>query len=365
MSGETNGSVPPPPQSLVGRLIGKQGRYVSYLKQNSGAKIYISTLPYTQEFQICHIEGESGATGATAPPQDLTCGRQPHLWCRCRYAGAGGQSPVLDREQVQGPGPDQPVCPAPPAAHAPLATHDVLGKTGGFGWVGRWRAEPLTCPPSPQLLLPSGVTVEVIVVNIVSAGHVFVQQHTHPTYHALRSLDQQMFLCYSQPSTPPLPSPAESRLRPSPSNAPPPLPDPCFCCGVRAVGVICAAPAGEGAWWRAQVITFYKDANEVEIRYVDYGGYDRVKMDSLRQIRWVCPSSPRPRPAPPPVTGPELLFVSRRSDFVTLPFQGAEVLLDNVAPLPGEDRFSAEATAALEEVTRGVALLAQVKPPPH
>ncbi|XP_042371423.1 A-kinase anchor protein 1, mitochondrial-like [Plectropomus leopardus] len=47
------------PKHLVGRLIGKQGRYVSFLKQNSGAKIYISTLPYTQEFQICHIEGES------------------------------------------------------------------------------------------------------------------------------------------------------------------------------------------------------------------------------------------------------------------------------------------------------------------
>lgn len=46
-------------------------------------------------------------------------------------------------------------------------------------------------------------------VNIVSAGHVFVQQHTHPTYHALRSLDQQMFLCYSQPGTPALPSPPE------------------------------------------------------------------------------------------------------------------------------------------------------------
>lgn len=54
------------------------------------------------------------------------------------------------------------------------------------------------------------------------------------------------------------------------------------------VGVICAAPAVEGAWWRAQVITFYKDSDEVEIRYVDYGGYDRVKIDSLRQIRWVA-----------------------------------------------------------------------------
>lgn len=34
-----------------------------------------------------------------------------------------------------------------------------------------------------------------------------------------------------------------------------------------------------------------------------------------------------------PVKVCSLLF--SRSDFVTLPFQGAEVLLDNIAPLPG------------------------------
>ncbi|KAI1893406.1 hypothetical protein AGOR_G00123400 [Albula goreensis] len=245
------------PKHLVGRLIGKQGRYVSFLKQSSGAKIYISTLPYTQEFQICHIEG-------TQQQVDKA------------LALIGKKFKDLDLTNLY----------APP----PL---------------------PLTLPSLPMtswLLLPNGVTVEVIVVNIVSAGHMFVQQHTHPTYHALRSLDQQMFLCYSQPGTPALPTPAE-------------------------VGVICAAPAVEGAWWRAQVISFFKDSNEVEIRYVDYGGYDRVKIDTLRQIR---------------------------SDFVTLPFQGAEVLLDNIAPLPGEERFSAEANSALEEMTRGVALLAQV-----
>ncbi|XP_061574737.1 A kinase (PRKA) anchor protein 1b [Cololabis saira] len=245
------------PKHLVGRLIGKQGRYVSFLKQNSGAKIYISTLPYTQEFQICHIEGEQQQVDKA-------------------LALIGKKFKDLDLTNLYAPPPP-----------------------------------PLTLPSLPMtswLLLPSGVTVEVIVVNIVSAGHVFVQQHTHPTYHALRSLDQQMFLCYSQPGTPALPSPAE-------------------------VGVICAAPAVDGAWWRAQVITFYKDSNEVEIRYVDYGGYDRVKIDSLRQIR---------------------------SDFVTLPFQGAEVLLDNITPLPGEDRFSPDATSAFEEMTRGVALLAQV-----
>ncbi|KAM9853279.1 A kinase (PRKA) anchor protein 1b [Aulostomus maculatus] len=244
------------PKHLVGRLIGKQGRYVSFLKQYSGAKIYISTLPYTQEFQICHIKG-------TQQQVDKA------------LSLIGKKFKDLDLSNLYAPPPPPPTLPS--------------------------------LPMTSWLHLPSGVTVEVIVVNIVSAGHIFVQQHTHPTFHALRSLDQQMFLCYSQPGPPAVPSPAE-------------------------MGLICAAPA-VGAWWRAQVITFYNETNEVEIRYVDYGGYDRVKIDSLRQIR---------------------------SDFVTLPFQGAEVVLDNIAPLPGEDRFSPEATSALEEMTRGVALLARV-----
>ncbi|KAJ3590221.1 hypothetical protein NHX12_008175 [Muraenolepis orangiensis] len=222
------------PKHLVGRLIGKQGRYVSFLKQNSAAKIYISTLPYTQEFQICHIEG----TGQQVD-KALTL--------------IGKKFKDLDLTNL----------------HAPPAS--PLGRP--------------SLPMTSWLLLPSGVSVDVMVVHIVSAGHIFVQQHTHPSYHALRLLDQEMFLCYSQPGIPPLPSPVD-------------------------IGVICAAPSADGAWWRAQIIAFYKETNELDIRYVDYGGYDRVKLDALRQIR---------------------------SDFVHLPFQGAEVLLDNIVPPPGEN----------------------------
>ncbi|NXU47157.1 AKAP1 protein, partial [Turnix velox] len=47
------------PKELVGRLIGKQGRFMSYLRQASGAKIYVSTLPYFHDSQVCHIEGSS------------------------------------------------------------------------------------------------------------------------------------------------------------------------------------------------------------------------------------------------------------------------------------------------------------------
>lgn len=146
-----------------------------------------------------------------APPPGSRAGRL------CRDAAAGGQGPVPHREEVQRAGPEQPLRPPSAPAHPPLAAHDLLGKWAGLragAGVGGPRPPVSPVPPPPQLLLPSGVTVEVIVVNIVSAGHVFVQQHTHPTYHALRSLDQQMFLCYSQPSTPALPSPAEGRPRP-------------------------------------------------------------------------------------------------------------------------------------------------------
>ncbi|XP_062471659.1 A-kinase anchor protein 1, mitochondrial isoform X2 [Pezoporus occidentalis] len=158
------------------------------------------------------------------------------------------------------------------------------------------------------LFLPDGVTVEVVVAHQVDAGHMFLQQHTHPTFHVLRSLEQQMSVCYSQPAIPTLPTPVE-------------------------VGIICAAPGLDGAWLRAQVISYFEETSEVELRYVDYGGYDKVKVDTLRQIR---------------------------SDFLSLPFQGAEVLLDNVVPLPDEDHFSPEADAAVGEMTRGAVLVAQV-----
>ncbi|KFQ36993.1 hypothetical protein N332_03109, partial [Mesitornis unicolor] len=45
------------PKELVGRLIGRQGRFMSFLRQASGAKIYVSTLPYFHDSQVCHIEG--------------------------------------------------------------------------------------------------------------------------------------------------------------------------------------------------------------------------------------------------------------------------------------------------------------------
>nr|DBA33333.1 TPA: hypothetical protein GDO54_001032 [Pyxicephalus adspersus] len=218
------------PKYLVGRLIGKQGRFISYLKQTSGAKIYISTVPYTQDIQICHLEGS-----------------QPQI----------DRALSLIQKKFKDLSLTNIFAPPPPLLPLPVAS---------------W------------LTLPSNVSVEVVVVNVVNAGHLFVQQRTHPTFHALSGLDQHMNLCYSQPGVPILPKPAE-------------------------LGIVCAAPVGPNVWWRAQVMAYFEDTEEVELLYVDYGGYNRVKIETLRQIR---------------------------SDFVSLPFQGVEVLLDNVIPLGGK-----------------------------
>ncbi|XP_062471657.1 A-kinase anchor protein 1, mitochondrial isoform X1 [Pezoporus occidentalis] len=246
------------PKELVGRLIGRQGKFMSFLRQKSGAKIYVSTKPYFHDSQVCHIEGF------------------PHQVEKV-LSLIGMKFKELCLANVH----DLP----PPA---PLTLHSLL--------MTAW------------LFLPDGVTVEVVVAHQVDAGHMFLQQHTHPTFHVLRSLEQQMSVCYSQPAIPTLPTPVE-------------------------VGIICAAPGLDGAWLRAQVISYFEETSEVELRYVDYGGYDKVKVDTLRQIR---------------------------SDFLSLPFQGAEVLLDNVVPLPDEDHFSPEADAAVGEMTRGAVLVAQV-----
>ncbi|XP_066507281.1 A-kinase anchor protein 1, mitochondrial isoform X1 [Hoplias malabaricus] len=242
------------PSRLVGRLIGKQGKHISFLKQNSGAKIYVSTLPYTHEFQTCHIEGSK-------------------LQVENALALIRKKFKDLDLTNRR--------CHVPSLPSLPITS---------------W------------LLLPQDSTVEVIVPRVETANYLFVQQHTHPTYYALRSLNEQMLFCYSRPGCPSLPTPVE-------------------------VGVVCAAPSADGDWWRAQVIQHHKDSNTVQIRYVDYGGYVTVNLSSLRQIR---------------------------SDFVALPFQGSEVILDNVAPLPGKEEFSLEAKEALEELTQGVPLIIKV-----
>lgn len=169
-------------------------------------------------------------------------------------------------------------------------------------------ASPIAIVPEiMQLSLPEGVSVDVVVSSIVEAGRIFVQQPTHPSFPSLERLNSCMNQCYIQEgNVPDIPRPIET-------------------------GVICAAPMLNG-WYRAQIMAT-TETDEVDIKYVDYGGYSRISSLCLKQIR---------------------------SDFMTLPFEAVECYMANITPLADESYFSVEAAAVLEELTQGKLLQAQV-----
>ncbi|XP_067685856.1 A-kinase anchor protein 1, mitochondrial-like [Haliotis asinina] len=248
------------PSELCGRLIGKNGRNINLVKERSGANIALKNNPCTPNFQICVIEGMQSEIDKAL--------------VQIRKKFPRGQFPQVD--------------------FTPLT--QVVQDT------------PILMPDIMQLNLPEGVSVDIVVSNIVDAGHIFVQQPTHPTFPSLERLNHFMMACYTQDQmVPPLPRPIE-------------------------VGVICAAFMVDG-WFRAQVVNVTENSDEVDIKYVDYGGYARVQAAMLKQIR---------------------------SDFMTLPFQAVECYMGNVTPLQEEEYFSDQSSAVLEELTQGKLLQAQV-----
>ena len=63
-----------------------------------------------------------------------------------------------------------------------------------------------------QLNLPESVSVDIVVSSIVDAGHIFMQQPTHPSFPSLERLNQFMNACYTQDGiVPQLPRPLEGK----------------------------------------------------------------------------------------------------------------------------------------------------------
>lgn len=246
------------PQDLCGRLIGRQGKHVNYIKSCSNANVFIKRHLFNPRMKLCAIEGTEADIKTAL-----------HL-IRKKF----------------------------PLTHYPMVTLVQVNV-------------PLTCgipvPETLQLLLPEGVSCDTILSSMVTTGHFFLQQPTHPTYPSLSQLDQCMTTCYIQVDTPRLPQPVEA-------------------------SVVCAAPM-MGGWFRAQIMYVHENMEDCDIKFVDYGGYSRVPVSSLRQIR---------------------------SDFMTLPFQATECYLANVKPVNDEATWSLEACATFEELAQGQILQAMV-----
>jgi len=170
--------------------------------------------------------------------------------------------------------------------------------------------QAVIAPPLMQMSLPEGVSVDVMVTSVIDVNHIFVQQPTHPTFSSLERLNHIMNSCYGMPGNevPELPHPIEA-------------------------GAVCAAPMGCTGWYRAQVCAWHPDTEEVELKYVDYGGYATLPCSSVKQIR---------------------------SDFTTLPFQASECYMSNVIPPADEEVFSEQALAYMNQLVFGRMLSCQI-----
>ena len=47
------------PSELCGRLIGRGGKNIQHIKEQSGATVTLSSNPFTPEFQVCRVQGSS------------------------------------------------------------------------------------------------------------------------------------------------------------------------------------------------------------------------------------------------------------------------------------------------------------------
>ena len=137
-----------------------------------------------------------------------------------------------------------------------------------------------------QLSLVEGINNDVVISAILTGGHVFVQQQSHPTYQQLQALHATMAQSYAAGDSPGL--------------------------DVLKQDSICVAPVA-GVWYRVVIVN--PQVAEVDgqpmclVKFLDFGGFVTVPSADLRQIR---------------------------ADFMTLPFQSIECVLSNVSPIGGE-----------------------------
>lgn len=147
------------PQTLVGRLIGRHGCFVSQIKNKAHAHILIKKHPESNKLKICAIEGSQVEIDNAL---EMIRDKFPEK----RY-------PELTLEQV---------------SFAPSVTVPLL-------------------PEHLSLKLVEGINNDTIVSCMVTPNHLFLQQPTHPTFPNLNVLSGYMNVCYADANSPLLPNP--------------------------------------------------------------------------------------------------------------------------------------------------------------
>ncbi|XP_072381189.1 KH domain-containing protein akap-1 [Diabrotica undecimpunctata] len=148
------------PQSLVGKLIGRHGCFVTQIKDKTNALIIVRAHPTNNKMKLCLVEG-------TRTEIDSALKMVRDKFPAKRY-------PEITLEEVH-------LVPEVPTVSL-ISDHLYLK-------------------------LVEGVNNDTVLSCLVAPNHLFLQQPTHPSYPSLNLLTNCMNGCYSQSESPLLPSP--------------------------------------------------------------------------------------------------------------------------------------------------------------
>lgn len=253
------------PRKLCGKLIGKNGVHVDYIRSKTQTQIAVRNDAKINDLQVVCV---SGRISDVDKALDIIGHRFPSkLYPQISFKPIS--KPIVYRRFNK------------EKSSTPTAEIDqskILVASTNFVEFNDDKENPNNGPISVQ------------VTAIVNAGHVFVQLPKNSTYTELQNLDKNMLITYDNMNelVPNMNEPIE-------------------------FGTICAAPTSYG--WHRAMITNYRSFEEVKlqladynemcglatVKFLDYGGYLNIPVNQLRQLR---------------------------SDFMVLPFQGIECYLE-------------------------------------
>lgn len=247
------------PQHLVGRLIGRYGSFLQSVQLKAEVHIVVKRHPTFKNLKICAIDGPMDGINTAL---DMIRQKFPEK-----------KFPQVTLEQI-----------------FPLKGPEELAYN----------------PKLVQLSLIEGVNNDVVVCHIVKPNRFFVQLSTHPTYPALRILDESMTQSYNTTESP---------------SAPDEL----------IKGMILVAK-WYNKWVRVKVEQPDPHGERHLVRLVDHGGYWYFSNAEMKKIRW---------------------------DYVNLPFQAIEIFLANIQPKNGE--WNQEACDVVAQMCYGTVGQAQIE----
>jgi A-kinase anchor protein 1 len=148
-----------------------------------------------------------------------------------------------------------------------------------------------------------------VMTAIVSPAHFFIQMPETSTFQHFSRLENCMSHVYGK---------MQDRAPKVPSKS-------------IEVGLVCVTKQND-KYYRIQIVSYDISTDCCEVKFLDYGGTEKIDTSEMLQIR---------------------------QDFLNLPFQAVECYLSNVIPPPSETEWPFESIVYLEEITRGKTLSAR------